>query len=132
MDISYDIEIKNAVSSFDNDYYIDIDFDNELAGFDLKKRKTNYIFSFKKDIESITALKIPLGYSVTHLPENLSVNHDNYDLSVTFSQKENTITYKKQFSLKNAEIETTDFEEWNDIITKLNGIYNDQIIITKQ
>ena len=132
LDISYDISIKNAVTAFDNDYYIDIDFDKELANMELKKRKTNYVFSYKRDFESVTDLKIPEGYEVTYLPENLSVNHDNYDVSVTFSQEENTITYKKQFSLKNAEIEKADFEEWNDIIKKLNRIYSDQIIITKQ
>ena len=132
LDISYGISIKNAVTSFDNDYYIDIDFDKELANLELKKRKTNYVFSYKRELESVTDLKIPEGYEVTYLPENLSVNHDNYDVSVTFSQKENTITYKKNFSLKNAEIETADFEEWNDVIKKLNSIYSDQIIITKQ
>ena len=132
LDIKYDIKIKNAVSSFDNDIYIDVDFDKELSNFELEKRKNNYIFRFKRDLESTTTLGIPEGYSVSHLPENLSLQSNNYDLSVNFSQKENTITYKKHFSIKNALIETSDFEEWNNFIEKLTRIYNDQIILTKQ
>jgi Transglutaminase-like superfamily/Domain of Unknown Function with PDB structure (DUF3857) len=132
LDITYNISIKNAVSAFDDDIYIDIDFDKELSNLNLEKRKTNYLFRYKKDVESITTLQIPVGYKATHLPENLAVSSENYDLKVTFSQQENTITYEKHFAFKNAKIETSDFDEWNKFIKSLNNIYNQQIILTKQ
>lgn len=132
IDISYQIDIKNAVSSFDNMVYVDLDIDKELSGFDLDKRKTDYLFSSKKDLESVVRLELPSGYKVSHLPENISLNSKNYDLSVVFSKENNAILYKKRFKIKNAKVETTDFEEWNDFIKKLNTIYNEQIILTKE
>ncbi len=132
IDISYDIDIKNAVSSFDNTVYVDLDIDKELSGYELDKRKTDYLFSSKKDLESTIRLELPHGYKVSHLPENISVKSKNYDMFVGFSKEGNAILYKKRFKIKNAQIETTDFEEWNDFIKKLNTIYNEQIILTKE
>ena len=131
INIAYDVDVKNAVSAFDDQVYIDLDFDKELSNFIMEERKTDYIFSSKKDIESITRLEIPQGYNISHLPENISVTSDNYDMSVNFSKENNVIIYKKQFRIKNAKIETTDFEEWDGFIKKLDALYNEQIILTK-
>lgn len=132
IDISYDINIKNAVSSFDDLIYVDLDIEKELAGYELEKRKTDFIFNSKKDLESNLRLEIPQGYKVSHLPENISVKSKNYDMSVAFSKEGNAIIYKKRFKINNAQIQTTDFEEWNDFIKKLNTVYNEQIILTKE
>ncbi len=117
--ISYDINVKNAVSSFDNDVYIDIDFNKELDNFNLDKRKTDYAFSFKRLLESTTTLNIPAGYSISSIPENIKVTNKNFDASIHFSKEKNSIIYKKVFNIKNAKIEVSDFEAWNDFISKL-------------
>lgn len=131
INISYNVAIKNAVSSFDGQIYIDLDFDKELSGYKMKERKTDFIFSTKKDIESTTQLTIPSGYSISHMPENISVSTTNYDMQVNFTKENNMLIYKKFFKIKNAKVEIDDFEDWNDFITKLNAIYNEQIILTK-
>ncbi|WP_458626907.1 transglutaminase domain-containing protein [Winogradskyella sp. PC D3.3] len=129
--ISHDLTVRNAISTFDNSIYIDLDLDKEFSDYKLKERDVDYIFSSKKYLESITELKIPNGYSVTHVPNDIKVSSDNYDLSVSFKTENNTLTYKKQFHIKNAKIETTDFEEWNTFINNLNTLYQEQIILTK-
>lgn len=131
INIAYEVDIKNAVSSFDNQVYIDLDFDKELSNFILEERKTDYIFGSKKDLESVTRLEIPQGYNISQIPENISVSSDNFDMSVNFSKENNVIIYKKQFRIKHAKIETSDFDEWNGFIKKLDALYNEQIILTK-
>ncbi|MEM6517635.1 MAG: transglutaminase-like domain-containing protein [Bacteroidota bacterium] len=131
IDIAYDIAIKNAVSSFDGEIYIDLDFDKELANYKMEKRYTDYIFSSKKQLESKTVLSFPEGYKISYLPENIAVSNDNFDLKVEFQKKENALVYQKKFKIKNAKIETSDFEIWNQFIDQLNAIYNQQIILTK-
>lgn len=132
LNINYNIKIKNAVSSFDNKIYIDIDFDKELENFLLKNRKTDYIFNFKRNLESTTKLEVPSSYIISQIPSNINISSKNYNLNVTFTKNNNIITYKKSFELKNAKIETSDFDEWNTFISKLKSIYNDQIVITNQ
>lgn len=131
INIAYDVDMKNAVSAFDDQVYIDLDFDKELSNFSMEERNTDYIFSSKKDLESITRLEIPQGYNISHLPENISATSDNFDMSVNFSKENNIIIYKKQFRIKHAKIEISDFEEWNGFIKKLDALYNEQIILTK-
>lgn len=132
VDIDYSVSVKNAVSSFDGTIYIDLDFEKELAGYHFKERHTNYIFDFKKHLVSTTSLSIPSGYTVSELPKGINISSDNYDLSVTFLKQNNAIIYKKEFKIKNAIVETSDFEEWNAFIKDLQKIYNEQIILTKE
>lgn len=129
--ISYDISIKNAASSFDDTVYIDLDIDKELSSFNFKERDVDYIFSSKRYLESTINLTIPNGYIVSELPENINITSDNYDLSVTFKKNGNTLSYSKIFNIKNAKVQTSDFEEWNTFIDQLNTIYQEQIILTK-
>ena len=89
LNIAYDLKIKNAVSSFDNDIYINIDHNKELEDFLFDERKTDYIFDFKRHLESTTSLKIPSHLKITHLPESISISNPNYDLSVSFSKDNN-------------------------------------------
>ncbi|MGS2726436.1 transglutaminase-like domain-containing protein [Psychroserpens sp. BH13MA-6] len=131
INIAYDVAIKNAVSSFDNQVYIDLDLEKELSNFVMEERHTDYVFNSKKDLESITNLTIPAGYKISHLPEAIEISNPNFDMKVGFSKTGNKIVYKKSFQIKNAKIETTDFEAWNEFINQLNTIYNEQIILTK-
>ncbi len=130
--IDYDITVKNAVSSFDDEVYITIDLDKELKTLELKDRNLDFIFSSKKNLESTTSLHIPDTYTISSVPNNLDVDTKNYKLSLHFEQKGNTIIYKKNFTIKNAKIEKSDFENWNASVNKLKKIYSEQIILNKK
>lgn len=115
--ISYDVNLKNAVSTFDNDVYIDINFEKELSDFLFDERKTDYVFSFKRELESTTTLTIPANYKITQLPKNISYSTDDYKVDVNFKQQNNSIVYKKHFALKNSKISTKNFKDWNKVMT---------------
>lgn len=132
VNITYDLTIKNIVSSFDNIIYIDLDLDKELAKFKFKDRKTAYLFNYKKNLETTTTLTFPNNYKVESLPKNISLISDDFDIKVTFTQNANQIIYKKQFKIKNAKITSKDFDKWNEFNEKLNNIYNEQITLIKQ
>lgn len=129
--MNYKAHYKGNVSSFDGIVYIDLDFDKELSKFTIENRFTDYVFPYKRSINTTTTLNIPEGYKVDQLPKNFSVDKDNYKLSLTFKQEGNTITYKKYFSIKNGVIEATDFKDWNTSISSIKAIYDEQIILSK-
>lgn len=132
LEINYDLTIKNAVSTFDKELYINLDFDKELLGYNFKKRKLDYVFSSKKMMTSITELTIPDNYNILELPKGIAINTDNYELKVVFEKDKNKIIYKKDFKIKNAIIKTTDFDVWNAFNEDLIKIYNEQIILIKK
>lgn len=129
--LDYQIIRKNAVSSFDDEMYIDLDLRKEFDKFTLKNRQTDYLFYFKKHITSIINLEIPEGYTFQKLPEEIKVDSKNFKIEVAFSQSGTTLIYSKTFIIKNAKIEKEDFDLWNETISKLKSIYNEQLILTK-
>ncbi|MGY0392223.1 transglutaminase domain-containing protein [Bizionia sp. KMM 8389] len=131
IDINYNITINNAASSFDGTIYIDLDLDKELSDYNFENRNTDFVFDFKKHLESTTTLTIPEGYKVESLPENIKISNSNYNLEVSFTESDNAITYKKNFEITESVIRKTDFSEWNAFIKKLNTLYNEQITLTK-
>ena len=130
--IDYNILISNKVSNFDKDMYIDLENRNEFKDFELKDRKNNYEFDYKKNYQSDISLAIPAGYKVTKLPDNLEINEDNFTVSIKYVQTPKEIIYKKSFVFKNAEIKADQMSKWNDFIKKLNKVYNQQITLSKQ
>lgn len=129
--IDFDIEINNKVSSFDDDIYIDLEYLNDYKYFELKDRKTDYEFDYKKNYEATVSLKLPAGYKVSQIPENLLVKEKNYDIAVTFEQKPGEIIYKKSFIFNNGVIKSAEIEQWNTVVKKLSDVYNKQIILSK-
>ncbi len=129
--LDYEIGIANKVSSFDNEMYIDIEYNNEFKGLNLKDRKTDYQFDYKQNYESITEFVIPTGYKVSKIPTNFVVKENDYTVSLTFEKTPKTIVYKKQFIFKNAEIKTNEITKWQTLNKDLNDNYNQQITLTK-
>ena len=129
--LEYNTRVKNKVSSFDNEMYIDLDYFEEMAGLEFKDRKSDYEFDFKTEYESNIVLEIPDGYKAGKLPESLAVNNDNFSIMVSYELKDNMILYKKHFIIKNGSIKAQDFNSWNESIKNLKKIYNEQITLTR-
>jgi hypothetical protein len=129
---AYTIDHKNAVSSFDKDYYVDLDFTKELGDFtfDTAKRDVDFWFSYKMNMSKETDLTIPSGYRVTSLPPNLEIKNVNYEFTIKYTQALDTIVYKKNLIIKNIKIAKSMFIQWNKDIEKLAGAYNEQIVLT--
>ena len=129
--IDYNVAVENKISNFDNEMYIDLEYMNELKGFELKDRKTDYQFEYKKNYESTVTLAIPSGYKVTKLPTDLIVKENNFDIALTYLTNDKEIIYKKTFIFKNGEIKASEMSKWNDFIKKLIANYNQQITLSK-
>lgn len=131
LQLNFGIAIDNKVSRFDNDIYVDLEYLNDYKNFDLKDRKTNFEFDYKRNHEAVISLKIPDGYKVSQIPENLLVKEKDYDIAITFEENQGEIIYKKTFNFNNGVIKSSEISQWNSVVKKLSGIYNKQIILSK-
>jgi transglutaminase-like putative cysteine protease len=130
--IDYKLAQDNRVSSFNDEIYIDLDYDREFDYLDFKDRKTDFLFSCKKYLSTEIVLEIPTGYKVNNIPKDLHVETSNYKIDVSFSLKENKLHYKKSFIFQNAVIEAKDFEEWNTLLKDIRAVYDEQLILSKK
>lgn len=129
--IGYNAVLKNKVSSFDDEIYVDMDHLEEFAQMDFKDRKNDYEFSFKRDYESNITLEIPAGYKVSGLPAPVNIATNDYNINVSYEMDGNNLLYKKHFVINNGNIKKADFVKWNSAVSSLKKIYNEQITLTK-
>jgi hypothetical protein len=129
--IQYDFTLENQISSFDNELYIDMNYEKILNDFDFKERKTDYLFPYKSRDIVHTNLTIPAGYKVSKLPENLSIVRDDYEITMTYELKDQTIVYTKTYDFKSAAIRIKNINQWEEDFKKLKKHYADQVVLIK-
>ncbi len=130
--LDYDFTLKNAVSAFDNEMYIDFDYDKDYGGLDFKKRKTPYQFYKKSHLETKTILEIPQDYKFSEVPEDLHAVNEDFQVDISFKTEGNKLIYTKKFVFPNALIHKKNLEAWQKVYEKLNDIYQSQIVLVKK
>ncbi|MVO10265.1 DUF3857 domain-containing protein [Flavobacterium sp. TP390] len=129
--LSYDVALENHVSSFDNEIYIDLDYDKEYNNFDLSERKQSVILDYKSYDDVTVTLVIPPGYTVKKIPQNLNIKTTDYEITINFETKNNSIVYHKIFNFKNGIIKKEDLEIAKKDFDLIKQLYAEQIILTK-
>ena len=131
LSIDFNLKQDNAVSSFDDEIYINLDHYQEYGKWLFNERNTDYEFAHKEYLSSEINLELPEGYKVTELPKGIDVNTKSYKIFVDFELTDNVLHYKKVFVMKDAVVKKSNFKEWNETIKSLQSIYNQQIILVK-
>jgi hypothetical protein len=86
---------------------------------------------YKMNLDFTTVLHIPDGYQIKTMPESIHKETNDFVVDLSFTKNANKLTYKKEFSFKNAAITKASFEEWNAVSKSLKNIYKEQIVLTK-
>lgn len=130
LSIGYDMNLKNNLSSYDNEVYLDMDFSDDFKGASLDKdRKVPYKF-MSKALKKINAeLTIPSGYKIEHLPEPFKFSNEHFAFDLNYRTEGNTIFYSKEIRILKSILPVSEFDNWNSAVEKLTKFYNDQIIL---
>ena len=131
MNLSYNISIENSISSFGNEIYVDLDFIKEYNSLDLTDRNIDFLFPYKTFEETTLKIKIPAGYKVKEMPENIKVSNEDFDISLSYEKVGGEVLYRKVFNFKNSSIGKQNLSNWNDFYKKLKEFYQKQLILTK-
>lgn len=130
LNLDYEVEFNNMVSSFGNEIYIDLDNEKEFSNLKLKERKYAYRLPYKMDVTSVVEFEVPQGYKISKLPKPVDESTQNFRVHAEYSLKGNLLQYKKHFVFQNSLIDKNDFEVWSRLSKSLNDLYNHQIILT--
>ncbi len=129
--LDYDISISNQASQFDNEIYLDLNYEKAFINFDFKERKTDYQFQYKLCSIIKTTFKIPAGYKISKLPENLKILSDDYEINMVYEVVGDTIIYTKKYNFYNGIIKSVFFDKWNADYLLLKNHYLEQIVLSK-
>lgn len=132
--LAYDIENNSGIQQLDKELYIDMnpikDFINR--SIDIQKRKTNLLLPYLYRIVREIDLIIPQNYTLTHTPENFTIDRNKYLFKISYIKKANKLTCRCELMIKDPLIEKSSFEQWNADITQLKKNYQEQIVLTIQ
>lgn len=99
---------------------------------DLEKR----IFPFEKNNTFAYSIhysySIPENYSLEFLPENFKYENELASIEIKYELVNNIIVVDQNMESKVLKIEKKDFETWNEILKKLNKLYNQSILLKNE
>jgi hypothetical protein len=131
--LKYNLNIDSYAKTIANKTYINLDIDRTLSQskIDIKDRKFSKKIDYKFKKKFITTFKIPEGYKVVDIPDELSFENEKFGFNITYSKKENVITQHKLIYVNTLSVDNSEFETWNNFIKSLTRAYKKSITIER-
>lgn len=130
LSIGYEMNLKNNLSSYEREVYVDIDFADDFKGASMDKTRTAPYKFMSRALKKIKAeLTIPPGYKIEYLPEPFQYKNDHFAFDLKYRTEGNTIIYTKEIRILQSILPVSEFGNWNNAVEQLTKFYNDQIIL---
>ena len=128
---TYNADIKNGVSLFSKDYYVDFDMQKEFINSAIKaeERKHDYWFGHKINLCKETELALPVNYKISGSLPSLNIVNADYEFHIQYTSLPGKLMYKKNILIKNTHLTTAKFIQWNKDIEQLAKTYNETITL---
>lgn len=132
--INYDVKHQDAVTQFDKEMYLEIDFRKEFKNLiiDTTKRETDFIFNFKRILIHETSLELPPGYQVQNTPAPVNIDRDQYSFVSVYKSSGNQLIYTKCIKIKDTHLPLSAMKQWNADLKQLTDQYNNQVTLVKK
>jgi hypothetical protein len=129
-ELNYTIRYTNAGFADGNRLYFKADNVHEFGNHLIDTpRLTEVTYNHKLNFQHNYTFAIPSGYKLKYLPAAVSVDNDEFNFSITYTQVGNQIQYNKSLRLKTGYISKRNIDAWNKAITQLNAAYKEHIIL---
>jgi len=133
LDVKYNFEIDGYIRSMDDELYLNMNFNKGFLWNKLdKERETPLMFKYQNIVKHEYIFKIPDGYKVDYIPENVSMSNQYFDMEITYSLIGDSIVYKHSFIGKTLVIYPDMFNVWNELIDTLAKSYKKTIVLKKE
>lgn len=131
--IEGDIDLSNYVITEDKEIYLGIDFYPEnLRGLQPDKdRQQDYALPSSYVAVDETELTLPTGYKVASLPAAIDEKATDYEVTGSYTAKDNKVTFRKTLAFNTGRIRKADFENWKTFTRKLKDFNSNLILIKK-
>ena len=99
---------------------------------DVKERKLSIENDNVFTNEFTYVYEIPDNYQLDFIPENSNKENEILSFDISYKKDKKSLIVSQKIALKKLVIETTDFDNWNSLVTELNSQYNQSIILIKK
>ncbi|WP_121665740.1 transglutaminase-like domain-containing protein [Mesonia aquimarina] len=130
MVITYDILFNDKIYSFGKKTYLDLNLVNIFSDYFFEDRKSSYVFSHKKTVQSELNIDIT-GYKILEMPTSLSFKDENVSVEIILNQVDNNLEFQQNMKILNEVISAEELESWNKKMEQIANFFNQQIILQK-
>ena len=128
---NYNFTIPDFLRKADSKIFVNMhlkkSFQNDLIETD--KRKTDRENDYKYTIRQITELKVPQGYKASKIPAHCSFNNPLFGYTISYRHYPDHVIMEKTIYGDYLILLTSQFEEWNKMISSLNEAYSQIIVL---
>jgi len=131
--ISYDLEIANYAKTVGSKTFVNLNIDKTLSKskIDIEDRKYSKKIDNTYKHNYTTTLELPKGYTIAHLPDEISYNDPRFGFKINYTKENNSVVQHKEIYINTLRIEKASFSDWNQFITSLIKAYKKSITIEK-
>lgn len=123
----------NQVINLEDEYYLDINTYKDYEALEITEERLSD-WQFSRRVNDITEVefKIPEGYEVTFVPEDISVSNQYFTVYVKYVvQADNTLSLVSEIRIPEGYIPLEFHDEWYSAIRQLQKNYEEKVIIKK-
>jgi hypothetical protein len=97
-----------------------------------ERRDAPLFILYPRTMDMKTIVKIPVRYGVKYVPQNASFDTPVISYSIVFENKDSEIIITEKLVLKEAEISEGKYPRFKNVIDKIRGIYNENIVLEQK
>lgn len=130
--VDYNFKIPNYINKDTKNIYLNLNLNPYLKYFKPEKEHKGAIeYKYKTIREDFFRFKIPDGYKVDFMPEDLNITNDLYSCSIKYKQNNNIIEYQQNISLNFLKLNASQVTEYNQFIREVEKSYKESIVLSK-
>ena len=134
--ITYAGEVASYVTTYEDNMYFNPHMERDLAGLkiDTANRKYDFERRYRLQLGNHYEIELPESYQASYLPEASSFKSKDgsFGFDISYTRFENKIVLDSEIRVDLRIIKKHEFDEWNSMISKLNQVYNESIVLSKE
>jgi hypothetical protein len=133
LNVSYDFEINNYVTSYENEVYINMNLEKDFSFGELKNNRISPLYLDNMSSNKyIVILDVPNEYKVKSVPKDAFFKSDVVDYSVAYKQVNNKIIMTLNLDLKFLLLQKDSFSIWNEYVKIMKSSSVETVVLEKK
>ncbi len=131
--VSFDFELNNYISSYDDEIYVNMILDKEITyGEIAKDREAPLELGFQSFDTRVVTLEIPEGYKVKFIPANVNYTSEFIEYTIEYKMENNKLVSVQTVKFKFLYLQPNQFATWNEFNKIMKKSLSESVVLKKK
>ncbi|MBI2967172.1 MAG: DUF3857 domain-containing protein [Bacteroidetes bacterium] len=130
--VKYRFNIKDYLYTSGKEIYLNMNLDPFLRDIFIEPDRKNAVERpFQEERNYTVNLFIPPGFEIVSVPQNHTYKNNLFGYKIKYYKEGSYLTANRWIYMNHLLLGSEYFDEWNEMVKKLNRVYNESVIIVK-